>query len=67
MYSAYEYEEVVSKLPFEATSMASYSIFFLFYYIILVNKDKLLIGSKQGHLLICDHCKDGMLINLFVL
>lgn len=67
MYSAYEYEEVVSKLPFDATSMASYGkTYFLLYIsiICLVKKDKLLIGSKQGHLLSCDHCQNGIFINI---
>uniref|UniRef100_A0A915EMR3 CNH domain-containing protein n=1 Tax=Ditylenchus dipsaci TaxID=166011 RepID=A0A915EMR3_9BILA len=44
MYDAYVSEEVVSKLPFDVTSIVSHD-----------KKDKLLIGSKQGHLLSCDH------------
>lgn len=42
MYEAYVTEEVVSKLPFDATCIEAYN-----------KKNKLLIGSKQGHLLCC--------------
>ncbi|KAI1712228.1 vacuolar sorting protein 39 domain 1 domain-containing protein [Ditylenchus destructor] len=48
MYDAYAAEEVVSKLPFDATSIASFD-----------KKDKLLIGSRQGHLLTCHRSAEG--------
>ncbi|KAL3103226.1 hypothetical protein niasHS_002412 [Heterodera schachtii] len=43
MYEAYTNEEIVSKLPIEASSIGSY-----------VSKGKLFIGSRQGHLITCN-------------
>uniref|UniRef100_A0A183C345 CNH domain-containing protein n=1 Tax=Globodera pallida TaxID=36090 RepID=A0A183C345_GLOPA len=48
MYEAYTNEEIVFKLPIEASSITCYA-----------SKEKLFIGSRQGHLITCNQAVEG--------